>query len=422
MTASPTATSGTLDAHDLPRDVASRWPDLAAVPGSPLRSAAAEALFRHAVKKLPVTVRYPDGSQIGAGGATSPQMRLRQPARFFGRVGSRGKVGFGESYMAAEWTCEDLAGFLTAFAAEPAAVVPLALQRAGRRLVALRRPHDEDNDLAGARSNISRHYDLSNDLFAAFLDETMTYSSALFGPGDDLAAAQRRKIDAVLDAAGVTAGTTVVEIGTGWGQLAIQAATRGARITTVTLSEEQARLARERALEAGVGDRIDIELRDYRQVTGTYDAVVSVEMIEAVGRRHWPTYFGTLDRLLKPGGSVGLQAITMPHHGMLAMDAQQTWITKYIFPGGIIPSVRAIEQHVRDHTGLRIAARRSFGQDYARTLASWRERFLARQDEVAALGFDEAFRRMWEFYLAYCEAGFRGDYLDVHQFSLHQRG
>ncbi|MGH8921687.1 MAG: class I SAM-dependent methyltransferase, partial [Actinomycetes bacterium] len=285
---------------------------------------------------------------------------------------------------------------------------------------------EESNSVEGSRENIHRHYDLSNDLFATFLDETMSYSSAWFAPGsgdgpDDLADAQRRKIDGILDQAGVRSGQHVLEIGTGWGGLAIRAAQRGARVTTLTISAEQAKLAQERIAAAGVADRVQVLLRDYREARGSYDAVVSVEMIEAVGMEYWPTFFAALDRLLKPGGSVGLQAITMPHDRMLAARSDYSWIHKYVFPGGLIPSVEAIESNVAQHTGLRVAERRSIGPDYARTLAHWRTTFLSRWSEVAALGFDDTFRRMWEFYLAYSEAGFRVGYLDVQQFALQPR-
>jgi cyclopropane-fatty-acyl-phospholipid synthase len=249
---------------------------------------------------------------------------------------------------------------------------------------------------------------LSNDLFSIFLDETMSYSAGWFAPGsDDLLEAQHRKIDGILDMAGVTAGQHILEIGTGWGRLSIRAAQRGARVTTLTISAEQATLAEQRIAAAGMSDRVQVLLRDYREARGSYDAVVSVEMVEAVGEEYWPTYFAALDRLLKPGGRVGLQSITMPHDRMVVSRNDYTWIHKYVFPGGLIPSLEAIEQNLAEHTGLRIVERRTLGPDYARTLHHWRERFLARGEDVAGLGFDETFRRMWEFYLGYCEAGFR---------------
>lgn len=406
--------------HFVPRPNEGLWPGLATPPSAPVRARVAEALFTRAVRGLPVRVVFPGGARLGAGGPGSPVMRILRPQAFFHRLGADSKIGFGESYMVGDWTSTQLADLLTPFAARLSTLVPPTLQRLFRRHVEARQPREEANTVAGSRENVQRHYDLSNELFALFLDETMSYSAAWFAPGcDDLAAAQRRKIDGMLDLAGVRAGQHVLEIGTGWGELASRAAQRGARVTTLTLSAEQARLAEQRLRRAGVADRVQVLLRDYREARGSYDAVISVEMIEAVGVRYWPTYFAQLNRLLRPGGRIGLQAITMPHDRMLVSRHDYTWISKYIFPGGVIPSVEAIQGLAAD-VGLREAQRRSLGPDYARTLAHWRHRFTHRWDEVAALGFDGTFRRMWEFYLAYCEAGFRVDYLDVHQFALRR--
>jgi cyclopropane-fatty-acyl-phospholipid synthase len=394
------------------------WTDLYAAPRSPFRAYAAERLFRFVVNRLPVRVVLPDGSMFGGGDAAGPLMRLHRPVDFFHRLGVDAKIGFGESYMAGDWTTDDIADLLTPFARRMATLVPKPLQTL-RGWVDARQPNFERNTVDGARENIHRHYDLSNDLFAAFLDESMTYSSGWFGPGStDLADAQHRKIDAILDLADVRAGSTVLEIGTGWGELALRAARRGARVTSLTISVEQRDLAVRRIAEAGLADRVDVRLRDYRQAEGSYDAVVSVEMIEAVGAEYWATYFATIDRLLKPGGRLGLQAITMPHDRMLATRNSYTWIHKYIFPGGLCLSVPAIERTVAGHTSLRIDARRELGTHYATTLRLWRERFLAAWPRVAEFGFDDTFRRMWEFYLAYSEAGFRGEYLDVWQFGM----
>lgn len=423
-----TATGPRVDGH--PRPVRARtravprpsegvWPGLATPPVAPVKARIAESLFRNAVRSLPVRVVFPGGERIGAGGPDSPVMRIERPAAFFHRLGAGSKIGFGESYMVGDWTTTDLPGLLTPFAARLSTLVPPALQRLGRRFAEARQPSAEVNSVEGSRENIHRHYDLSNDLFALFLDDTMSYSAGWFADGsDDLVLAQQRKIDGILDMADVEAGMHVLEIGTGWGGLATRAAQRGARVTTLTISAEQKELAERRLAEAGVADRVQVLLRDYREARGSYDAVVSVEMIEAVGVAYWPTYFAALDRLLKPGGRVGLQSITMPHDRMMVARDDYTWIHKYVFPGGIIPSVEAIEQNLTG--GMRIVERRSLGFDYARTLGHWRARFLDRWDEVAALGFDETFRRMWEFYLGYCEAGFRVGYLDVFQFSLRR--
>jgi len=315
-----------------------------------------------------------------------------------------------------EWDSPALVAVLERIARQVADLVPAPLQRL-RRWYDASFPTEEDNDRTGARRNIARHYDLSNALFAAFLDGSMTYSSALFEDLDEpLMTAQHRKVDRLLDVTGVGVDTSVLEIGTGWGELSIRAAQRGARVTTLTLSAAQAELAGRRVADAGLADRVEIRLQDYRDVEGSYDAVVSVEMIEAVGEQWWPTYFRTLDERLSPSGRVGLQAILLPHDRMMMSKDSWTWIHKYIFPGGLIPSVEAIEQSVAGHTSLRVVDRHHFGASYAETLRRWRDRFEANSEQIARLGFDRTFQRMWHFYLAYCEAGFRAGYLDVAQF------
>jgi cyclopropane-fatty-acyl-phospholipid synthase len=378
----------------------------------------AKVLFRMAVRELPVRVEFPDGRVLGSGGSDSPLMLLVRPESFFHRLGADAKVGFGEAYMVGDWTSPEPAALLTPFAERMATLIPPKLQ-GFRRFVDRRQPSAEENSVGGARANIHRHYDLPPELFRTFLDESMTYSSAMFdAPAETLATGQHRKVERILDQAGVGEGTDLLEIGTGWGSLAIRAAQRGARVTTLTISEEQRRIAAARVAKAGLGDRVRVLARDYREADGSYDAITSVEMIEAVGEKYWPSYFRTLDRLLRPGGKVGLQAITMPHDRLLATRASYTWIHKYVFPGGLIPSVQALEENLTRHTSLRVAEVAEFGQDYAETLRRWRGNFLARWAEVSALGFDETFRRMWEFYLGYCEAGFRSGYLNVRQVSL----
>lgn len=398
---------------------ADRWPDVAAPPrASRIRTAVAERIVRRALHRLPLRVEVPGEEPLGLGG---PLLRLHEPGAFFARVGRSGLIGFGESYMAGEWEAPDLVGALSVLAAHVTTLVPRGLQRL-RGLWALGQPRSQRNTPEGSRRNIHRHYDLSNDLFALFLDETLTYSSAVFAgfPADRsrLADAQRHKNELLLDAAGVGDGTRLLEIGTGWGELALRAAERGARVVTVTLSEEQRDAAERRVREAGLADRVEVLLRDYRQVRGAYDAVVSVEMVEAVGEEFWPVYFSAIDRLLLPGGRVALQAITMADDRMRAARGTHTWIQKYIFPGGLVPSAEAISRITAEETGLRPVRQGRYGPHYAETLRLWRERFSARADEVEALGFDETFRRMWTFYLAYSEAGFRTAYLDVQQFVL----
>ncbi len=408
----------------------SRWPDIAALPPGGVRARVARTLFERLAAGLELQILLPTGQNIGGGNATAPVMRLVRPGAIYRRVGNSGLIGFGEAYMAGDWTAEDLPLVLTVFCRRMATLVPPPLQRL-RDVAVHRHPRSEKGTAENARRNISRHYDLSNDLFTLFLDETMTYSSALFGPGDgsveiaanagweDLADAQRHKVDRLLDAAGVRRGSRVLEIGTGWGELALRAGARGATVRSITLSEEQRSLALTRIAAAGLSDRVTVDLCDYRAVEGSYDAVVSVEMIEAVGYDFWPVYFTTLDRLLAPGGKVALQAITMPHDRMLASRDTYTWIHKYVFPGGLLPSVQSVE-HFAAQTSLRVTARHAFGRHYADTLRLWRERFESRATEVEALGFDETFRKMWSFYLSYSEAGFRSRYLDVYQFVLEK--
>ncbi|WP_055486682.1 cyclopropane-fatty-acyl-phospholipid synthase family protein [Streptomyces sp. WMMB 322] len=402
---------------------AARWPDVARAPQrAPLRTALAARLVRRTLERLPLRVRTAGGEDLGRGG---PLLELHDPEAFFARIGRSGLIGFGESYMAGEWDAPDLAGVLTVLAENVTALVPEPLQRL-RTLWAARQPESGRNTEDHSRENIHHHYDLSNELFALFLDDTLTYSSALFdglpAQWPDLAAAQRRKIDRLLDMAGVGPGTRLLEIGTGWGELALRAAGRGARVVTATLSEEQLKLARERVRTAGHEERVTLLLRDYRQLTGTYDAVVSVEMIEAVGAEFWAGYFRCIDRLLAPGGRAALQAITMPHERMLATRKTYTWIQKYIFPGGLLPSLEAVDRTTREATALRVTHRELFGPHYAETLRLWRERFTERAPETVALGFDATFRRMWTFYLAYSEAGFRAGYLDVGQLLLTRPG
>lgn len=411
------------------------WPSIAAVPSGlkvAVAGRVAEAIFKAAVRRLPLEVRYPDGTVLGkpaTPGQTYPVMTLNRPEAFAARLGDAGLIGLGESFMAGEWDADDLTAVMEVFAARVGTLVPEPLQKL-RALYLPRQPRKERNTEQNTRSNISRHYDLSNELFATFLDDTMTYSSAIFPETGEalkgvawngLAAAQQAKIDRLLDKAGVGRGTRVLEIGTGWGELALRAAQRGATVYSVTLSSEQQELARKRVANAGYTDAVTIELKDYRAVEGEYDAVVSVEMIEAVGFEYWATYFQTIERVLAPGGKVAIQAITIAHDRLLATRSSYTWVHKYIFPGGVIPSVRAIEDITEKQTGLRVRERLAMGEHYAQTLRLWEERFMARSADVQALGFDEIFQRMWLFYLCYSRAGFETGYLDVQQIVLDRR-
>ena len=399
------------------------WPGLETVPSGPraaVSAAVARSLFEAVIERLDVTVHVGDQT-FGRGG---PAMTVQRPDEFFARLGRDQLIGFGEAYMTRAWDAEDLAGFLTVLAADLPRLVPDPLQRL-RALVVRRPPRRERSTVSNSRDNIAHHYDLSNELFALFLDPSLSYSSALFAPEElphptsaQLESAQARKIERLLDTAHVGPGTRVLEIGTGWGELAIHAAGRGATVRTITLSTQQKDLAERRIAAAGYSDQVTVELCDYRAVQGEYDAVVSVEMIEAVGWRYWQTYFETIDRVLVAGGRVAIQAITMPHDRMLATRNTYTWINKYIFPGGFLPSIEVLDEVTRKHTALRLVDQLSIGAHYAETLRLWDEAFMGAPEQVRSLGFDDTFVRMWHFYLEYSRAGFGSGYLDDYQLTF----
>jgi cyclopropane-fatty-acyl-phospholipid synthase len=276
------------------------------------------------------------------------------------------------------------------------------------------------NRLGRSKRNIAAHYDLSNDLYATFLDDTMTYSAAFFeSPTATLEEAQEAKYRRLAEKARVDAGCHVLEIGCGWGGFAVYAAsTYGCRVTGITLSEEQAALARRRVTEAGLDHLVDIRIVDYREVDGSYDRIVSIEMLEAVGHRYLGTYFETIDRLLAPDGLAAIQVITIPEQRYASYRRRPDFIQRYIFPGGHLPSLEAMAGSMGQRSELYVDDVENIGMHYAETLRRWRERFLERGDDVRALGFDEPFVRMWEFYLAYCEAAFLARYIGDLQLVL----
>jgi cyclopropane-fatty-acyl-phospholipid synthase len=274
------------------------------------------------------------------------------------------------------------------------------------------------NTRKGSRKNIHAHYDLGNEFYRLWLDPSMTYSSALFEGegGEPLEAAQTAKYERILEQIGAKQGDSILEIGCGWGGFAETAARRGMRVTGVTISREQLDYARARLDRAGLGDRVDLRFCDYRDMEGRYDHIVSIEMIEAVGERYWPEYFAALKRHLVPGGSALVQAIVIADDFFERYRRHPDFIQTYVFPGGMLLSPASLREQCR-LAGLKVAELYSFGLDYARTLETWLGRFDRVADQVAKLGFDERFRRMWRYYLAYCAAGFstrRTDVLQAH--------
>lgn len=378
-----------------------------------------ERLFLRTLKDLrsgQLAVQLPSGVRVvvGEGGSLPVEMSIVRRS-FFNKVFSSGSVGFGEAYVDGDWDTSDLSGVLGVLARnqKDLGVIGRGFSLVARQMNRLYH-RARRNSLEQSRSNIQEHYDLSNEFYATFLDTSMTYSSACFERQDqDLEAAQITKIDRMLDLAGVRAGSTLLEIGSGWGALALRAAQRGAQVKTITLSEAQYAYARELFERAGVDKQVEIALEDYRLQKGNYDAVLSCEMIEAVGREYLPSYFEVVSRSLKSGGKAVIQAITIPDDRYEAYSRRCDWIQKHIFPGGHLPSPGAIRRHVEEAGATYVAAMQSFGRDYAETLRRWAKAFNAAESKVDALGFDTAFRRKWNYYLSYCEAGFDADLIDV---------
>jgi len=339
---------------------------------------------------------------------------------FYRRVVLNGSLGAAEAYMDGQWSCDDLPGVLQVFARNLAALDEV--DRGPARLVEpvrrvwhwLRR-----NTRTGSRRNIAAHYDLSNDFFALFLDDTMTYSSGIFGSEDaTLRDASVAKYDRVCGKLQLTPRDHLVEIGSGWGGMAIHAARNyGCRVTTTTISRQQYELASERIAAAGLNDRITLLMQDYRDLEGQFDKLVSIEMIEAVGHDFLPAYFRKCSDLLKPDGMMCLQAITIPDHRYERYRRSVDFIQRYIFPGGCLPCTATIGSALQQ-TDFRTFHWEEFGPDYARTLACWRDNFFANQDPIRDLGYSERFLRMWDYYLSYCEAGFRERLTGVSQILL----
>ncbi|WP_374470475.1 class I SAM-dependent methyltransferase [Phenylobacterium sp.] len=339
--------------------------------------------------------------------------------RFMRRVIAAGDIGFAEGYMAGEWDTPDLSALLTVFALNAERLKRVISGGALMNLVHRLQHALNRNSRAGSRRNIHAHYDLGNAFYARWLDPSMTYSSARFErPGQPLSEAQRNKYRTLAESMELRPGQQVLEIGCGWGGFAEYAAREvGAKVTGITISQEQYAFARRRMFEQGLAERADIRLIDYRDVEGSFDRVASIEMFEAVGERYWPTYFGTIRERLAPGGRAGLQIITIRDDVFDRYRKRADFIQKYIFPGGMLPSEQRLKEET-ERAGLAWAGVSRFGQHYADTLATWGERFESAWDDVRRLGFDERFRKLWRFYLSYCEAGFRTGRTNVVQLAL----
>ena len=351
-----------------------------------------------------LAIVLPGGHTVRLGDGDGPRVCVRDE-RVFRRLLVRGEMGAGEAYVAGEWDADDLSGVAAAYLRGTGARgVESWLTRAAR-LPGLLRRRLARNDRAGARRHVRAHYDLGNDLYRLFLDDAMVYSCAIWHDGDDLAAAQRRKLDRVCDLAELGRGDRVLDLGCGWGGLAIHAARRGCRVTAVTISEAQARWAEAAARLSGVDSRVTIERRDYRDTAGVFDRVVSIEMLEAVGLAYLPSYFRTVARRLRGGGRAVIQTITMPDERVAAYRRGVDWMQTYVFPGTEIPSLGAIRRAAAG-SGVAIASVDEIGPSYAPTLRAWRERFAAREADVRALGFDDRFVRGWRLYLGFSEAAF----------------
>jgi cyclopropane-fatty-acyl-phospholipid synthase len=368
-----------------------------------------------------LTFVLPSGRELRIeGGAPGPDGRLIvRDFRFVNRVLASADIGFAEGFMAGEWETPDLSVLLEAFSLNFDRLEKLVtghpLARAANVIAhALNR-----NSRGGARRNIHAHYDLGNAFYARWLDPGMTYSSARFEhPEQPLGEAQRHKYATMARQIGLTPGAHVLEIGCGWGGFAEYVARDiGARVTAITLSPAQHEFARRRLFDQGLGERADIRLMDYRDVEGQFDHVASIEMFEAVGESYWPAYFAKVREVLSPGGRAGLQIITIRDELFRAYRTRSDFLRKYIFPGGMLPSEARLREET-DRAGLEWTAIARFGQNYAETLAQWAMSFESAWEDIRRLGFDERFRRLWRFYLSYCEAGFRAGRTNVVQLAL----
>jgi cyclopropane-fatty-acyl-phospholipid synthase len=388
----------------------------------------APAAFRTAVRLMAANwiagtliFELPTGRELRMEGTrAAPEARiLVRDFRFMTRVLTAGDIGFAEGYMAGEWDTPDLAAVLEVVSRNSEGLLRLIKGNPLFRAAGMVNHLLRANTRRGAQKNIHAHYDLGNAFYSRWLDETMTYSSALYAaPDQPLTEAQRNKYRALAQSIGLQGGQHLLEIGCGWGGFAeFVAGEVGARVTGITISKEQYDFARERMFRQGLNERAEIRFVDYRDVEGQFDRIASIEMFEAVGEKYWPAYFRKIAQVLSPGGRAGLQIITIRDELFDRYRRRMDFIQKYIFPGGMLPSEARLKSETAA-AGLAWQGIARFGQHYADTLAEWRRRFDGAWDEVRPLGFDERFRRLWRFYLSYCEAGFRTGQTDVVQLAL----
>ena len=369
--------------------------------------------------KLILTLPDQTEHSYGDASATTTQHIQVNEYAFFVHIVFAGNIGLGEAYTDQLWETSDLAGLLSLFIYNMDSLKKSGITSGWiKRLIHLLSHAVRRNTKQGSSKNIQAHYDLGNDFYRLFLDqETMLYSSAIFQHAEEpLADAQRTKIHQLIRLADIKAHHHLLEVGCGWGGFAIEAArTTGCRVTGITISPAQYELATERIKEAGLCDQIDVELCDYRDVKGSFDRIVSIEMLEAVGHAYYGTYFNHLDRLLKPGGRIALQVITIPDQRYQAYRRNPDWIQKHIFPGGILPSLTELTKAMTAQSTLHVDAIENIGIHYAETLRRWRQACIRQSDRLTSMGYDETFQRKWIYYLAYCEASFQTEFNnDLH--------
>jgi cyclopropane-fatty-acyl-phospholipid synthase len=374
--------------------------------------------FAAKLKRGTLDMTLPDGRVMRFGGeepGPAAAMTIKTYA-FAWRLVNGGDIGIAEAYLRDEWDTPDLTAFLYLFCVNHELIAAMLGSKPGVRALQMIRHWFNRNTRRQARRNIYAHYDIGNAFYKAWLDQTMTYSSALFeNRTDDLSTAQQNKYRRLAEAINVQPGQKLLEIGCGWGGFAEYVAKAfDVRVVGLTISREQRDFAQQRMFEAGLNEKVEIRFRDYRDERDHYDRIASIEMIEAVGEEFWPKYFAQLRDLLLPGGLAGIQAITIQDKFFDSYRREVDFIQRYIFPGGMLPSP-AVLKSLGEKFGVPVIRERIFGQDYARTLATWRDNFREAWPNLTPLGFDERFRRLWEYYLAYCEAGFLSGNIDVRQ-------